>query len=48
MKLLNHSSWKGANLRNSGNIPLSRNYGQIEGLAHDLISEIDNAVKKDN
>ena len=48
MKLLNHSSWKGANFRNSGNNNLLQYYAQVEKLANDLISEIDNTIKNHN
>jgi len=43
--LLNHPSWKGANLRNSDTSNLHQFYTQIEKLANDLISHIDNTIK---
>jgi hypothetical protein len=48
MKLLNHPSWKGANLRNSDTSNLHQFYTQIEKLANDLISHIDNTIKNHN
>ena len=46
--LLNFPSMKGANFRNRGNTFLRQNYRQLEKLAHDLITEIDNTITNHN
>jgi hypothetical protein len=48
MKLLNHPSWKRANLQNSDTSNLHQFYTQIEKLANDLILHIDNTLKNHN
>ena len=47
-ELLNFPSMKGANFRNRENTVLRQNYRQIEKIAHDLISGIDNTIKNHN
>ena len=47
-ELLNSPSMKSANFRNRGNGLLFSYYEQGEQLANGIISEIENAVKKDN